>query len=83
MGFPRQEYWSRLPFPSAGELPDLRVESMSPAWQADSLPLTGKQIPLREGGNDQVQTETFPRGGGSAQDIITVREVGFTRLIYV
>ena len=26
MGFPRQEYWSRLPFPSPGDLPDQEFE---------------------------------------------------------
>ena len=31
VGFPRQEYWSRLPFPSPGDLPNLRIELMSPA----------------------------------------------------
>ena len=31
MGFSRQEYWSRLPFPSPGDLPDLRIELSSPA----------------------------------------------------
>ena len=31
MGFPRQEYWSGLPFPSPGDLPDLgRDETTSP-----------------------------------------------------
>ena len=39
MGFPRQEYWSGLPFPSPGDLPDPRMETGSPALQADSLPL--------------------------------------------
>ena len=29
MGFPRQEYWSRLPFPSPGDLPDPRIEPAS------------------------------------------------------
>ena len=38
MGFSRQEYWSGLPFPSPGDLPDLGVEPWSPALQADSLP---------------------------------------------
>ena len=33
-----QEYWSRLPFPSAGDLLDPGIEPGSPAWQADSLP---------------------------------------------
>ena len=39
MGFPRQEYWSGLPFPSSEDLPNPGIEPMSPAWQADSLPL--------------------------------------------
>ena len=38
MGFPRQEYWSGLPFPSPGDLPDPGIKPGSPAMQADSLP---------------------------------------------
>ena len=38
MGFPRQEYWSGLPFPSPGDLPDPGIKPGSPALQADSLP---------------------------------------------
>ena len=38
--FPRQEYWSGLPFPSPGDLPDPGIEPTSPAWQGDSLPLS-------------------------------------------
>ena len=37
MGFSRQEYWSGLPFPSPGDLPDPGIEPRSPALQADSL----------------------------------------------
>ena len=37
MGFPRQEYWSVLPFPSPGDLPDPGIKPASPAWQVDSL----------------------------------------------
>ena len=40
MGFARQEYWSGLPFPSPGDLPDPGMEIEFPAWQADSLPLS-------------------------------------------
>ena len=40
MGFIRQEYWSRLPFPSPGDLPDPEVKPGSSALQADSLPLS-------------------------------------------
>ena len=36
MGFPRQEYWSGLPFPSPEDLPDPGIEPGSPALQADS-----------------------------------------------
>ena len=38
MEFSRQEYWSGLPFPFTGDLPDLGIEPRSPALQADSLP---------------------------------------------
>ena len=31
IGFPRQEYWSELPFPSPGDLPDPEIEPTSPA----------------------------------------------------
>ena len=38
MGFSRQEYWSRLPFPSPGDLPDPGIKPRSLALQADALP---------------------------------------------
>ena len=37
MGFSRQEYWSGLPFPSSGDLPDPGIEPRSPTLQADAL----------------------------------------------
>ena len=36
--FPRQEYWSGLPFYSPGDFLNPEIEPMSPAWQVDSLP---------------------------------------------
>ena len=39
MEFPRQEYWSRLPFPSPRHLPDPGKEPASLHWQVDSLSL--------------------------------------------
>ena len=36
-GFSRQEYWSGLPFPSPGDLPDPGIEPRSPALEADAL----------------------------------------------
>ena len=48
MEFSRQEYWSGLPFPSPGDLPDPGIEPRSPAWQADSLlsEPAGKPMPV-------------------------------------
>ena len=37
MGFSRQEYWSGLPFPSPGDLPNPGIKPRSPALQADTL----------------------------------------------
>ena len=36
MGFPRQEYWSGLPFPSPEDLPNPGLEPGSPTMQADA-----------------------------------------------
>ena len=47
-GFSEQEYWSGLPFPSPGDLPDPGIKLISlasPTLQADSLPLS-HQLPL-------------------------------------
>ena len=47
MAFPRQEYWTRLPFPSPGDLPNPGREPSplaSPALQADYKGLPGKPI---------------------------------------
>ena len=37
VGFSRQEYWSGLPFPSPGDLPDPGIEPGAPALKADAL----------------------------------------------
>ena len=37
MGFSRQEYWSGLPFPPSGDLPNPGIEPGSPAFKADAL----------------------------------------------
>ena len=46
MGFSRQEYWSGLPFPSPGDLPDPGIELGSPTLWADALTseLPGKPL---------------------------------------
>ena len=40
MGFPSQEYWSGLPFPSPGDLPNLGIEPASSEFQVGSLLLS-------------------------------------------
>ena len=37
MGFSRQEYWSGLPFPFPGDLPNPGIEPGSPALRADAF----------------------------------------------
>ena len=38
MEFSRHEYWSELPFPCPGDLPNPEIDPVTPALQADSLP---------------------------------------------
>ena len=38
MGFSRQDYWSGMPFPPPGDLPNSGIEPKFPSLQADSLP---------------------------------------------
>ena len=45
MGFPRQEYWSRLLIPSPGDF----LEGSNLHWQADSLPLSPQGNPYCAG----------------------------------
>ena len=47
MEFSRQEYWSGLPFPSPGDLPNPEVEPRSPALQADALPSEPPGKPIK------------------------------------
>ena len=47
MGFSRQEYWSGLPFPSPGDLPDPGIEPGSPALEADALPTEPPGKPIQ------------------------------------
>ena len=49
MGFFRREYWSGLPSPSPGDLPDPGIEPespVSPVWQADSSLLSHRGKPF-------------------------------------
>ena len=46
VGFSGQEYWSRLPCPSLGDLSDPGIEPGSPTLQADSLSPEPPDLPL-------------------------------------
>ena len=48
-GFSRQEYWSGLPCPSPGDLPNTEIEPGSPVLQADSLPSEPPRKPKNTG----------------------------------
>ena len=52
MGFSRQGYWSGLPFPTPGDLPDPGSEPRSPTWQVDALP---SEPPGKPGTTDRLQ----------------------------
>ena len=67
-----QEYWSGLPFPSPGDLPNPGIEPVSPALQADSSPteLQGKpevssktSFRLRVSREDRANVGVTPGGG--------------------
>ena len=51
MNFSGQEYWSGLPFPSPGDLPDSGIKPGSLALQADSLPFELSGKPMDDGRN--------------------------------
>ena len=59
MGFPKQQYWSGLPFPSPGFLPDSGFEHAAPALQADSSPLSQQEVPNSMGELEQRAQENF------------------------
>ena len=64
--FSRQESWSRLPFPSPGDLPDPGIEPVTPALQADSLPteLPGKlQLKKKKNGSQRREKHGKAEGG--------------------
>ena len=59
MEFSRQEYWTGLPFPSTGDLPNPGIKPGSPTLQADSLPSEppGKLHKNKVGGDKQKEKE--------------------------
>ena len=64
MGFSRQEYWSGLPCPPPGDLPNPGMEPRSPALQEDSLPLSHQGTP----GDRQLEVQTLSPAVGKLQE---------------
>ena len=67
MGFSRQEYWSGLPFPSPGDLPNPGIEPRSPALREDALP----SEPLGKSCHTQKSTKTINQNVCSSQTVGT------------
>ena len=70
MGFSRQEYWSGLPFPSPGNLPDPGIKPRSPALQGDSSPSepSGKIYIIYMASQVVLVVKTSPANAGDARD---------------
>ena len=79
MQFSRQEYWSGLQFPSAGDLPDPGIKPGSPTLQTDALPSEppGKQ-PCPQQPCSQVRETTLKQRGPQAD--ITVNDVQLDKI---
>ena len=56
MGFPWQEFWSGLPFPSPGDLLNPGIELVSPALEADALTSEPPGKPKNEADHEGTQT---------------------------
>ena len=63
MGFSRREYWSDLPFPSPGDLPDPGIKPRSPALHADYLLIELPEKPLITPGGGLVSKYVLLRAG--------------------
>ena len=61
MGFPRQEYWSGLLFPSPGDLTDPGIEPMSPAWAGGFFTA---EPPRESDGGGTIPENTISRKAG-------------------
>ena len=80
MEFPRQEYWSGLPFLSPGDLPNPGIEPASPVLQEDSLLLSHQGSPTWR---CCLTTETHSNGGITGTKTILWRNVVVRELLVV
>ena len=59
IGFSRQEYWSGLPLPSAGDLTNPGIEPRSPTLEADALTSEPPQYPLKGGSINRISASNL------------------------
>ena len=78
MGFSRQEYWSRLPCPSPGDLPNPGIELSSPTLQVDSLPSKPPGKPMLT-----YQSHNVTKRTSKGKQCIDSQMLTRTRRIYV
>ena len=81
MEFSQQEYWSGLPFPSAGGLPDPGIKPGSLALQADSLDLSHQGSPNKQPFTEMRKSPQRLRRSicfGEWKSVISLRPVRFT-----
>ena len=75
MGFSKQEYWSGLPCPPLGDLPDPGIEPLSlesPAWRVDSLPLCHLRSPCKDLDQVKCKNTTGCVRGVAKQDLLFI-----------
>ena len=65
MGFPKQEYWSGLPFPPPGDLPDPGIKPASPASPALAGGFVTTEPPGKPSSLRATATSSVPRGAGT------------------
>ena len=83
MGFSRQEYWSGLPFPSPGDLPDPGIEPGFPSLEADALTSEPPGKPYRInrlGSNETIINLNSLQLNFIGQSLLTVNNDMLTRL---
>ena len=82
MEFSRPGYWSGLPSPSPGDLPDPGMEPGSPTLQADSLPTELPGKPNTDSVPDKTQTTPDSIGPAAAHQLLWDLKAGFSCLCF-
>ena len=75
VGFPRQKYWSGLPFPSPGDLPNPGIKPRSPTLQRDALTSEPPEKPptiVWPQANGRERTQLHPSTGNWIKDLLSM-----------